>query len=96
MSAEQRRPRLRLPVYAAHGLPVPTLQQGRRPLAMSSTKWQPLQPRHADVLSGTPTFSTRSEPVFERSAVVAGHSNAVRWYQEGGVGGLAESLRDAI
>jgi hypothetical protein len=140
----------------------PTVQSGRAPWVVSTTKWQPFQPAHqtstlrvtaaakfdcsymidgsvvhltaaaavqlyagdgatfwgktensvsipingaatvsciggniaVNVWQGTPTWSTISAPIPEATILLAGQSQMVRFYEEGGVGGFVRGVRD--
>lgn len=71
--AEQRRGRSLAPALAAHALPVPTVQQGRAPLVLASSKWQPLQPRFAV----SQARSSAATPKWDLSYLIDGTEVAV-------------------
>lgn len=48
----------------------------------------------AEAVVGTPTFATITEPVRDRSILLAGQSPRSRWYAQGGIGGFMAGLRD--
>lgn len=49
----------------------------------------------ADVYGGSVEYSTESAPIHEMSILLAGQSNAVLFYAQGGIGGFRDGARDS-